>query len=76
MLLVGATTENPRFSVVAPLLSRSLVLGLHALDDAAVGTLLDRAVADPRGLGGTRDARRRGPRRTSSGSPRATGAAP
>jgi putative ATPase len=53
VLLVGATTENPSFSVVAPLLSRSLVLGLHALDDAAVGTLLDRAVADERGLGDT-----------------------
>ncbi|MEJ2870170.1 replication-associated recombination protein A [Actinomycetospora sp. OC33-EN08] len=53
VLLVGATTENPSFSVVAPLLSRSLVLGLHALDDEAVGTLLDRAVADPRGLAGT-----------------------
>ncbi len=52
VLLVGATTENPSFSVVAPLLSRSLVLGLHALDDEAVGLLLDRAVADPRGLGG------------------------
>ncbi|HSK59692.1 MAG TPA: replication-associated recombination protein A, partial [Actinomycetospora sp.] len=52
VLLVGATTENPSFSVVAPLLSRSLVLGLHSLDDEAVGTLLDRAVADPRGLGG------------------------
>jgi putative ATPase len=52
VLLVGATTENPSFSVVAPLLSRSLVLGLHALDEAAVGTLLDRAVADERGLGG------------------------
>ena len=62
VLLVGATTENPSFSVVAPLLSRSLVLGLHALDDAAVGTLLDRAVADERGLGGTVDPRRRGPR--------------
>jgi putative ATPase len=53
VLLVGATTENPSFSVVAPLLSRSLVLGLHALDDEAVGTLLDRAVADERGLAGT-----------------------
>ena len=52
VLLVGATTENPSFSVVAPLLSRSLVLGLHALDDEAVGTLLDRAVADERGLAG------------------------
>ncbi|WP_018333679.1 AAA family ATPase [Actinomycetospora chiangmaiensis] len=53
VLLVGATTENPSFSVVAPLLSRSLVLGLHALEDDAVATLLDRAVADERGLAGT-----------------------
>ncbi|NYD35360.1 replication-associated recombination protein A [Actinomycetospora corticicola] len=53
VLLVGATTENPSFSVVAPLLSRSLVLGLHALTDDAVATLLDRAVADDRGLAGT-----------------------
>ncbi|MCD2187693.1 replication-associated recombination protein A [Actinomycetospora sp. SF1] len=53
VLLVGATTENPSFSVVAPLLSRSLVLGLHALGDDAVATLLDRAVADDRGLAGT-----------------------
>jgi putative ATPase len=50
--LVAATTENPSFSVVSPLLSRSLVLTLRSLTDDEVGTLLDRAVADPRGLGG------------------------
>ncbi|HEX8519964.1 MAG TPA: replication-associated recombination protein A [Pseudonocardia sp.] len=52
VLLVAATTENPSFSVVAPLLSRSLVLALQPLTDAEVRTLLRRAVADPRGLGG------------------------
>ncbi|MGZ8179760.1 replication-associated recombination protein A [Williamsia sp. SKLECPSW1] len=51
VLLVAATTENPSFSVVAPLLSRSLVLQLNPLDDDAVRTLLLRAVADARGLG-------------------------
>ena len=50
--LVAATTENPSFSVVSPLLSRSLVLTLRSLTDAEVGVLLDRAVADPRGLCG------------------------
>jgi putative ATPase len=52
VLLVGATTENPSFSVVTPLLSRSLVLKLESLTDADIGVVLDRAVADPRGLGG------------------------
>jgi putative ATPase len=52
VLLVAATTENPSFSVVAPLLSRSLVLQLNPLDDEAVRTVLRRAVDDPRGLGG------------------------
>ena len=52
VLLVGATTENPSFSVVSPLLSRSLVLKLESLTDADIGVLLDRAVADPRGLAG------------------------
>jgi putative ATPase len=52
VVLVAATTENPSFSVVSPLLSRSLLLTLRPLTDADVGTLLDRAVADPRGLGG------------------------
>ena len=52
VLLVAATTENPSFSVVAPLLSRSLVLLAAAAVDDDVRTLLRRAVAEPRGLGG------------------------
>jgi putative ATPase len=52
VLLVAATTENPFFSVVSPLLSRSLVLQLHPLADDDVRTLVRRAVDDPRGLGG------------------------
>jgi putative ATPase len=52
VVLVAATTENPSFSVVPPLLSRSLVLTLKPLDAEAIGLLVDRAVADPRGLGG------------------------
>jgi putative ATPase len=52
VLLVAATTENPSFSVVAPLLSRSLVLALQPLSDDDVRTLLRRAVTEPRGLGG------------------------
>ena len=50
--LVAATTENPSFSVVSPLLSRSLVLQLQSLTEDDVRALLRRAVADPRGLGG------------------------
>jgi putative ATPase len=50
VILVAATTENPSFSVIAPLLSRSLLLTLNQLDDEDVGMLLDRAVADDRGL--------------------------
>src|SRR5882757_5253157 len=45
VLLVGATTENPSFSVVSPLLSRSLVLKLESLTDADIGVLLDRGLA-------------------------------
>ena len=52
VLLVAATTENPSFSVVSPLLSRSLVLQLRPLSDDDVRTLVRRAVADPRGLAG------------------------
>ncbi len=52
VVLVAATTENPSFSVVSPLLSRSLLLTLRPLDADAVGVLVDRAVTDPRGLGG------------------------
>ncbi|WP_375500438.1 replication-associated recombination protein A [uncultured Jatrophihabitans sp.] len=48
--LVAATTENPFFSIVAPLLSRSLLLTLQPLDDAAVERLVDRALRSERGL--------------------------
>jgi ATPase related to the helicase subunit of the Holliday junction resolvase len=51
VILVAATTENPSFSVIAPLLSRSLLLTLEPLNDEDLGTLIDRAVHDPRGLG-------------------------
>jgi putative ATPase len=43
--LVGATTENPSFELNAALLSRARVLTFKALDDAAIGALLDRAEA-------------------------------
>ncbi len=52
VLLVAATTENPSFSVVAPLLSRSLILNLQPLGAEDVEVLIRRAVEDPRGLGG------------------------
>jgi len=52
IILIAATTENPFFSVVSPLLSRSLVLQLQPLTDADVAVLLDRAVTDERGLAG------------------------
>ena len=51
--LVAATTENPSFSVISPLLSRSLLLTLRPLTDADVSGLIDRALADERGLAGT-----------------------
>jgi putative ATPase len=55
IILVGATTENPSFEVVSPLLSRSLVAVLRPLDDEALGRILDRALADTeRGLGAKR----------------------
>lgn len=52
VLLVGATTENPSFSVVSPLLSRSLVLQLKSLSENDIRALLRRAADDSRGLGG------------------------
>ncbi|WP_430646358.1 replication-associated recombination protein A [Agromyces sp. GXS1127] len=55
VILVAATTENPSFSVISPLLSRSLLLTLETLDDDDLGMLVDRAVDDPRGLGGRVD---------------------
>jgi putative ATPase len=65
IILIGATTENPSFEVVAPLLSRSLVAVLRPLADEALERILDRALADTeRGLGAKRlflsaEARRR-----------------
>jgi putative ATPase len=50
--LLAATTENPYFSVISPLLSRCVLLTLHSLDDDAVRSLVRRAVTDERGLGG------------------------
>ena len=50
VILIAATTENPSFSVISPLLSRSLLLTLEVLSDEDLGTLVDRAVLDPRGL--------------------------
>jgi putative ATPase len=52
VVLIAATTENPSFSVVSPLLSRSLLLTLRPLSDDELGSLLDRAVTDARGLAG------------------------
>ena len=50
--LIGATTENPSFEVIAPLLSRARVYRLEALSDAQIVLLLRRALADPaNGLG-------------------------
>src|ERR1700709_1926398 len=48
VILVAATTENPSFSVIAPLLSRSLLLTLEQLTDDDLGVLVDRAVTDAR----------------------------
>jgi putative ATPase len=50
--LLAATTENPYFSVISPLLSRCVLLTLQPLDDDAVRALLRRAIIDERGLGG------------------------
>lgn len=52
VLLVAATTENPSFSVVAPLLSRSLILQLRPLGPEDIATVVRRAIDDERGLGG------------------------
>jgi putative ATPase len=52
VVLIGATTENPSFEVVSPLLSRSRVFALKALTDAQVEEIVRRAASDEeRGLG-------------------------
>lgn len=50
--LIAATTENPSFSVISPLLSRSLLLTLQPLSDDHLRELITRAVGDSRGLAG------------------------
>jgi putative ATPase len=50
VILVAATTENPSFSVIAPLLSRSMLITLTSLTDEEVADVLDSAAADERGL--------------------------
>src|SRR4051794_24767358 len=50
--LVAATTENPFFSVISPLLSRSLLLQLDTLTDDDVAEVMERALVDERGLAG------------------------
>lgn len=52
VVLVAATTENPSFSVISPLLSRSLLLTLRPLDADAIEALIRRALVDERGLAG------------------------
>lgn len=53
LVLVGATTENPGFSLTGALQSRVHVLVLESLGEEALGRIVDRALADPeRGLGG------------------------
>lgn len=52
IILIAATTENPSFSVNAPLLSRSLVVKLEPLDESDIEDLVRRALLDPAGLMG------------------------
>ena len=52
IVLVGATTENPSFEVIGPLLSRSRVFVLHELESLHVVAILKRALSDGNGLGG------------------------
>src|SRR6266511_2488569 len=55
LILIGATTENPSFEVISPLLSRCQVLVLKTLSATDIGTVIDRALCDSdRGLGATR----------------------
>ncbi|WP_035769662.1 replication-associated recombination protein A [Arthrobacter castelli] len=51
--LIGATTENPSFSVISALQSRSILLVLKPLETGTISALLCRAIDDPRGLDGS-----------------------
>ena len=51
LVLIGATTENPSFEVVSPLLSRARVFALQSLSDEEIGQIITQAIAEPqRGL--------------------------
>jgi len=52
VVLIAATTENPSFAVIAPLLSRSVLVALVPLSDVDLAALVDSALTDPRGLNG------------------------
>lgn len=53
LTLIGATTQNPSFELIAPLLSRCRVITLESLSHEALGSILDRALTDTeQGLGG------------------------
>jgi putative ATPase len=51
--LIGLTTQNPYFALRSALVSRSTILRFEPLSEAAVASILRRAITDPRGLGGT-----------------------
>lgn len=50
VILVAATTENPSFSIIDPLISRSLVVQLETLSNSALEELVDRALSSDRGF--------------------------
>lgn len=50
--LIAATTENPSFSVIAPLLSRSILVTLRPLEEESINELISRALTDERGFAG------------------------
>ena len=52
LTLIGATTENPSFEVIPPLLSRCKVFVLHPLQEEHIKTLIEKALVEERGLGG------------------------
>ena len=52
VVLIGATTENPSFSVIAPLLSRSMLITLEPLSDDELDDVLTAALTEERGLAG------------------------
>ena len=52
VVLMAATTENPSFSVIAPLLSRSVLVTLKPLEPQHVEAVIDKGISDPRGLAG------------------------